>query len=61
MPPVDSLSSVNASMLLSPNLTHYGENWIESVSKSLHMVKATCSAFADKLESDEKSRKFIDD
>ncbi|MFM7985160.1 MAG: hypothetical protein ACKPKO_38160, partial [Candidatus Fonsibacter sp.] len=41
MPPVGSLLSVNASMLLNPNLIHEGENWIESVGKSMHRVKGT--------------------
>ena len=50
LPAVDSVLGINASMMRSPHFIQERESWTESVSKSLDMIKATCSAFEDKLE-----------
>ncbi len=52
MPTVDSPLNINASMMLNPNLIQEGENGTESVSYPLNMIKETCAALAQKLESD---------
>ena len=52
LPTVDSVLGISASMMLNPHLIQQGEDWTGSVSKSLAMTKAKCSAIEDKLEKD---------
>ena len=56
---MDSVLGINAYMMLSPHLIQEGESWTASVSKSLDIIKATCSAIEHKLEVDPQIHKWM--
>ena len=56
---MDTVLGVNAHMLLSLHLIQEGESWTASVSKSLALIKATCSDIEDNLEVGPQSNQLM--